>query len=152
MSEVAYFGMGCFWKPQFLFSKIRGVVKTEVGFMGGVAEASYEEVCAGGTGHVEVVKVEFDPAVVGYRELLKVFWENHDPTQQDGQGVDVGEQYLSRIFVSGSEQEAEAQESLKETEEKLGEVVATKIEPAGEFFKAEEYHQDYLKKGGSCGF
>lgn len=152
---TATFGAGCFWKPEVEFGKIEGVVSTAVGYMGGdVEEPSYEQVCSGGTGHTEVVHVEYDPAVVAYDDLLEVFWRIHDPTQVGRQGPDVGEQYRSVIFHHTPEQE-EAARSAREALEASGRLsrpVATAIEPAEAFYRAEEYHQKFLeKRSGSRG-
>lgn len=147
--EKACFGAGCFWHVQLAFSKLSGVQKTEVGFMGGhVAEASYEQVSTQETGHAEVCYIEFDSGKISYKELLTAFWEMHDPTQKDRQGPDVGSQYRSVIFYYGDDQKVEAEKGKQRVEKILGKKVATQIEKAGDFIKAEDYHQDYLKKRG----
>ena len=149
--EKAMFGAGCFWGVEAAFRQVPGVVATAVGYAGGhLANPTYRDVCTDGTGHAEVVQVEYDPSKVGYDDLLKIFWENHDPTQLNRQGPDVGTQYRSAIFVYGPEQEAAARAS-KETLEKSGRFrrpIVTQIEPAPELWRAEEYHQQYLEKRG----
>lgn len=153
--EKATFGAGCFWGVEAAFRQIRGVISTAVGYMGGkLNDPTYEDVCTDRTGHAEVVQVEFDPAQVTYGDLLRVFWENHDPTTLNRQGPDVGTQYRSVIFFHTPEQQAEAQTS-KEALAKSGayrKPIVTEIKPAQEFWRAEEYHQQYLEKRGlaSC--
>lgn len=145
--KEAYFGMGCFWKPQYLFSQISNV-KTQVGYMGGEKEANYKEVCSGKTGHAEVVKLIYDEKKVSYSDLLKIFWEKHNPTTLNRQGPDVGSQYRSVIFYTDENQKKLAEKSKKEVEKKIGKKVVTEIFPAKGFYKAEEYHQNYVKKTG----
>ncbi len=146
--ETATFGAGCFWEPQLVFDQIKGVERTEVGFMGGnVKNPSYLLVCTGLTGHAEVVQVTFDPKVVSYAQLLKVFWQAHDPAQADGQGVNIGSQYRAAVFYHTPEQKRLTEKTKRELEKK-GVKVATQILPAGEFYRAEEYHQKYLQKRG----
>lgn len=149
--EKATFAAGCFWGVEETFRNIKGVISTTVGYTGGhTKEPSYEEVCTGMTGHAEAVEIVFDPDVVGYRELLKAFWESHDPTTPNRQGPDVGSQYRSAIFFHGDGQERLARES-KEELEKTGAFrrpIVTEITPAMEFYPAEEYHQKYLMKRG----
>ncbi|GGE25600.1 peptide-methionine (S)-S-oxide reductase [Marinithermofilum abyssi] len=152
---TATFGAGCFWGVEALFRQIDGVTDTAVGYMGGNKEnPSYEEVCTDTTGHAEVVHLEYDPKVVTYEELLQVFWENHDPTQLNRQGPDVGTQYRSVIFYHTPEQKEAAEKSKAELEKsgKYDKPIVTEIAPAGPFYKAEEYHQRYLEKRGlrSC--
>lgn len=153
-TEKAYFASGCFWHPQDVFSKLKGVVSTSVGYMGGnerdYPNPSYEQVCNDETGFVETVMIEFNPEKISYNKLLKKFWEIHDPTQLDRQGPDVGSQYRSVIFHTSNEQRKEAIESKKKIQEKSDKRVVTYVIPAKKFFKAEEYHQDYVKKGGAC--
>ena len=154
-TEKATFGAGCFWGVEETFRRVKGVLSTRVGFMGGkIANPSYREVCTGRTGHVEVVEVTYDPSVVSYRELLDVFWKVHDPTQVNRQGPDVGEQYRSVVFIHTPEQEAAARVSRDELKnsERFSRPIATKIEPVSDFWEAEEYHQQYLSKlgSGSC--
>lgn len=150
-NQFATFGAGCFWGVEEAFRGVPGVLSTEVGFAGGtLVNPSYQDVCTDRTGHAEVVRVEFDPAQVSYGDLLRAFWENHDPTQLNRQGPDVGTQYRSVIFYHTPEQEAEARAS-KAAEEQTGKhrrPVATAIEPAPTFYRAEEYHQQYLEKRG----
>ena len=149
--EKATFGAGCFWGVEATFRQISGVVSTAVGYMGGtLANPTYRDVCTDLTGHAEVVEVTYDPSKVSYDALLKVFWENHDPTQLNRQGPDVGKQYRSVIFFHTPEQEAAARAS-KEALERSGlfkRPIVTEITPAGEFWRAEEYHQQYLEKRG----
>ena len=156
-TEVAEFALGCFWGEERAFWQVPGVVTTAVGYEGGYTpNPSYEEVCTGRTGHAETVRVVFDPAKVSYRQLLKVFWESHDPTQGMRQGNDIGSQYRSAVFYGPGEQKAVAEESKAEFQQRLtaagyGEIT-TQIVPAGEFYFAEAYHQQYLHKvpGGYC--
>ncbi|HUU13650.1 MAG TPA: peptide-methionine (S)-S-oxide reductase MsrA [Terriglobia bacterium] len=149
--EKATFGAGCFWGVEATFRQIAGVVSTTVGYMGGtLANPTYKDVCTDRTGHAEVVEVAYDPAKVDYDVLLKVFWENHDPTTLNRQGPDVGTQYRSVIFFHSPEQEVAARAS-KERLESSGvykRPVVTEITPATEFWRAEEYHQQYLEKRG----
>lgn len=153
----ATFGAGCFWGVEAAFRRVKGVVDTAVGYEGGITEnPTYHDVCTDRTGHAEVVQVEFDPEQVSYEQLLEVFWSIHDPTQVNRQGPDVGTQYRSVIFYHSPEQEAVARKS-KEALERSGRYrrpVATAIEPARVFWRAEEYHQRYLEKRGlaSCHF
>jgi peptide-methionine (S)-S-oxide reductase len=156
--QQAVFGMGCFWGAERVFWRTPGVYSTAVGYAGGFTpNPSYEEVCSGRTGHDEVVLVVFDPAVVSYEQLLKVFWENHDPTQGMRQGNDVGTQYRSAIYVGGGAQRAAAEASRDAYAAQLGSAgfgdVTTEIADAGPFYYAEEYHQQYLGKNpnGYCG-
>ncbi len=147
----ATFGAGCFWGVEAVFRQIEGVTSTQVGYLGGNFDnPSYSDVCTGRTGHAEVVEVEYDPSIVNYEKLLRVFWENHDPTQHNRQGPDVGAQYRSAIFFHSPEQEAAAKTS-KQTLERDGEYnrpIATEITPTSKFYRAEEYHQQYLQKRG----
>jgi peptide-methionine (S)-S-oxide reductase len=151
----ATFAAGCFWGVEVTFRQIPGVISTRVGYTGGKTEnPTYKEVCTDGTGHAEAVEVDYDPARVKYADLLKVFWENHDPTQLNRQGPDWGSQYRSAIFYHSPEQSAEAQAS-KESLEKAhvySKPIVTQIVPAVAFFPAEDYHQQYLEKRGlaSC--
>lgn len=145
--KEAYFGMGCFWKPQYIFSQIEGV-KTEAGYMGGLTSATYEEVCTGKTGHAEVVRLSYDEKKVSYADLLKIFWEKHNPTTKDRQGPDIGNQYRSVIFYTDDNQKKLAEASKNGVEKNLRKKVVTEIRPAGVFYKAEDYHQNYFKKTG----
>jgi len=156
--ELAMFGMGCFWGAERKFWKTKGVRSTAVGYAAGYTpNATYEEVCSGQTGHTEVVLVVFDPAIVSYAELLKVFWENHDPTQGMRQGNDVGTQYRSGIYCYNAEQRAIAEKSRDEYQEALNKAglgkITTEIIDAPPLYYAEEYHQQYLSKNpdGYCG-
>ncbi len=149
--EKATFGAGCFWGIEAAFRQVPGVKSTAVGFMGGtLKDPTYEDVCTGRTGHAEVVQVEFEPSLVTYEQLLAVFWENHDPTTLNRQGPDVGTQYRSAVFFHTPEQEAAAKASA-DTIARSGRYkrpVVTEITHAREFWRAEEYHQQYLEKRG----
>ena len=153
--QKATFGAGCFWGVEAAFRKVMGVKETAVGYAGGKTNnPTYKQVCADGTGHAEVVEVTFDPAQVNYDTLLEVFWGIHDPTQLNRQGPDWGSQYRSAVFFHSPEQEVAAHAS-KQRLEKLGKFarpVVTQIVPAQTFWRAEEYHQQYLEKRGvaSC--
>ncbi len=156
--ETAVFGLGCFWGAERKFWQLEGVHSTSVGYAGGFTpNPTYEEVCSARTGHAEVVQVVFDPAKVSYDELLRVFWENHDPTQGMRQGGDVGTQYRSAIYYTNDEQKAAAEASRSAYEEKLRQagfgVITTEIAAAGPYYFAEDYHQQYLHKNpnGYCG-
>jgi len=151
----ATFGAGCFWGVEETVRRVPGVVETAVGFMGGTLEhPTYEDVCTGRTGHTEVVQVTYDQEEVSYRDLLDVFWGVHDPTTLNRQGPDVGVQYRSVIFYHTPEQAAAARESKEETDQsgRFRRPIVTAIEPAGTFWRAEEYHQQYFAKrgGGRC--
>ncbi|MCC7519373.1 MAG: peptide-methionine (S)-S-oxide reductase MsrA [Verrucomicrobiae bacterium] len=150
-TEKATFASGCFWGVEAEFRAIKGVVSTAVGYTGGtVKDATYEQVCTGRTGHAEAVEVEYDPARVTYAQLLDVFWKNHDPTTRNRQGPDVGSQYRSAIFYHGEEQRKAAEESLHRLEKARAfpRPIVTQIVPAGPFYRAEDYHQQYLEKRG----
>jgi peptide-methionine (S)-S-oxide reductase len=156
--EKAVFGMGCFWGAERKFWTLPGVYTTAVGYAGGsVPKPSYRQVCSGGTGHAEVVLVVFDPSKISYADLLKVFWENHDPTQGMRQGNDVGTQYRSAIYVTSDAQRAEAERSLAAYQENLRAAgyppITTEIAAPRDFWYAEDYHQQYLDKNpnGYCG-
>jgi peptide-methionine (S)-S-oxide reductase len=151
MTEKATFAAGCFWGVEEAFRQMDGVVDTAVGYEGGqTANPSYKDVCTDGTGHAEVVQVEFDPAKVSYAALLNAFWQAHDPTQVNRQGPDVGTQYRSAIFYHTPAQEQTARESKAKLEKSgtFRRPVATEIVPAQTFWRAEEYHQKYLAKRG----
>ncbi|MFD8531984.1 peptide-methionine (S)-S-oxide reductase MsrA [Streptosporangium canum] len=157
-SEIADFGLGCFWGAERKFWQTPGVVSTSVGYAGGhTRNPTYEEVCSGQTGHTELVRVVFDPSKVSYEELLRVFWEAHDPTQGMRQGNDVGTQYRSAVYFHSPEQEKSALTSRDAYQKVLTESgygkITTEIAPAGDYFFAEDYHQQYLFKnpGGYCG-
>ena len=148
----ATFGAGCFWQVEQTFRELDGVVDTAVGYEGGhVDNPTYEQVCGGDTGHVEVVQVEFDPSKVAYEDLIQKYFEIHDPTQLNRQGFDVGWQYRSVIFTEDDEQARKAQEVLERNRERFRDPIVTEIEPAKPFWRAEEYHQCYLEKRGSVG-
>jgi len=156
--ETAIFGMGCFWGVERVFWKLPGVWVTAVGYAGGhTPNPTYEEVCSGRTGHTEAVQVVFNPREVSYAELLKAFWENHDPTQGMRQGNDIGTQYRSAIYWLNDEQRREAEASKATYEAALAArglgPISTEIAPAPPFYYAEDYHQGYLAKnpGGYCG-
>ena len=149
--EKATFAAGCFWGVEAAFRQVKGVASTAVGYMGGtLRNPTYQDVCTDRTGHAEIVHVEFDPAQVSYRDLLKVFWENHDPTTLNRQGPDFGTQYRSAIFFHSPEQEAEAKASRDELSRsgRFKRPIVTEISPASDFWRAEEYHQQYLEKRG----
>ncbi|MEO0616897.1 MAG: peptide-methionine (S)-S-oxide reductase MsrA [Pseudomonadota bacterium] len=156
--EQAVFGLGCFWGAERVFWQLEGVYSTSVGYAGGYTpNPSYEEVCSGRTGHAEVVSVIFDPEVISYDELLRVFWEAHDPTQGMRQGNDRGTQYRSTIYTTSDAQLAAARASRERYQERLNGAglgnITTEIATAGDYFYAEDYHQQYLAKnpGGYCG-
>jgi len=149
--EKATFGAGCFWGVESTFRNINGVADAAVGYAGGTKEnPTYEEVCSAETGHAEVVQVEFDPNIVSYRDLLDVFWANHDPTTPNRQGPDVGTQYRSVVFYHNGEQRVAAEETKEKLNAsgKFRRPIVTQIEPATPFYRAEEYHQRYLEKRG----
>jgi peptide-methionine (S)-S-oxide reductase len=156
--EQAVFGLGCFWGAERVFWQAPGVYTTAVGYAGGFTpNPTYEEVCSGRTGHTEAVLVVFDPAKTSYEEMLRLFWENHDPTQGMRQGNDVGTQYRSAIYWTGEQQRAQAEASRNAYAERLGAAgypeITTEIAQAGPFYYAEDYHQQYLHKNpwGYCG-
>ncbi|HET9785475.1 MAG TPA: peptide-methionine (S)-S-oxide reductase MsrA [Terriglobales bacterium] len=149
--EKARFAMGCFWGSEAAFRQVPGVTATTVGYSGGTTlNPTYKEVCGHATGHAEVVEVEYDPQQVSYPQLLDVFWENHDPTTLNRQGPDVGTQYRSEIFFMnpGQEQAARASKAALEASGKLSRPIVTEITAAAPFYRAEEYHQQYLEKNG----
>lgn len=153
--QKATFGAGCFWGVEETFRRTTGVVDTAVGYTGGKSsQPTYEQVCSGRTGHAEAVEVTFDPTIVSYEKLLQIFWENHDPTTANRQGPDIGEQYRSVVFVHSPEQEAAAKSSKASLEAagRFRRPIVTQIVPAPTFWRAEEYHQQYLEKRGirSC--
>ena len=146
--ETATFAAGCFWGVEATFRKVDGVVETEVGYTGGhKANPTYEEVCADLTGHAEAVRLRFDPARVSYEQLLDVFWDAHDPTTLNRQGPDVGRQYRSAIYIHDDDQAAAARTSKErvEAEGRYRDPIVTEIVPAGEFYRAEDYHQQYFE-------
>jgi peptide-methionine (S)-S-oxide reductase len=149
--KKATFAAGCFWGVEATFMKVKGVVQTEVGYMGGHTESpTYRDVCTDRTGHAEVVQVTYDDSAVSYEQLLDVFWMSHDPTQKNRQGPDVGTQYRTAVFYHDEEQRSTAERS-KMTNDASGRFkrpIATLVEKAGPFWRAEEYHQKYLHKKG----
>ena len=150
-TEKATFGAGCFWGVEAVFRQTNGVKDAAVGYAGGKTEnPTYEDVCSDETGHAEVVEVLFDRSEVSYGELLDVFWRNHDPTTRNRQGPDVGSQYRSVVFYHSPEQKAAAEAKLAELENsgRFRRPIVTQIEPAPTFYRAEEYHQQYLAKHG----
>ncbi|HIE16456.1 MAG TPA: peptide-methionine (S)-S-oxide reductase MsrA [Bacteroidales bacterium] len=149
--EVVTFAAGCFWGVQYKFSKIKGVLKTVVGYTGGtVVDPTYEEVCTGETNHAEAVQIYYDENIISFKNLLAVFWSIHDPTSLNKQGPDEGTQYRSAIFCHNELQLKEALESKKQLElsGQLKKPIVTEIVPFSNFYKAEEYHQDYFRKKG----
>ncbi|MGZ4763818.1 MAG: peptide-methionine (S)-S-oxide reductase MsrA [Ilumatobacteraceae bacterium] len=156
--ETAVFGLGCFWGAERKFWQTEGVYSTAVGYAGGfTANPTYEETCSGLTGHAEVVQVVFDPSKVSFDQLLRVFWENHDPTQGMRQGNDMGTQYRSAIYYTSEAQRSAIESSLAMYQQRLGAAgfgdITTEVKPLGDFFYAEPYHQQYLAKNpnGYCG-
>ncbi len=148
--QLAIFSQGCFWGVEERFRRVPGVVATAVGYTGGHTEnPSYEDVCTDQTGHAESVLVEFDPAVVSYADLLKFFWSSHDPTTPDASGPDYGTQYRSAIFTFGPEQQQAALASRDEAQRSLADPIVTEIAPAGRFWIAEDYHQQWDEKHGA---
>ena len=145
--EIAILGLGCFWGPEIKFSKLSGVIKTEVGYCGGHnAKTNYKEVCTGTTNHAEVVKLDFDPKIISYEEILKYFFEIHDATTLNSQGPDFGTQYRSEIFYLNDEQKNIAEKMVEKEYTKLSGKVVTKISLVKNYCTAEEYHQRYLEK------
>lgn len=147
----ATFGAGCFWCIEDVFRRAKGVISTAVGYSGGSTKnPTYDDVCTDLTGHAEVVQVEYDPNILPYENLLDVFWSSHDPTQLNRQGPDIGTQYRSVIFYHDSQQEEIARKSKEALDKsgKFGKKIVTEIQPAAEFYKAEEYHQQYYAKCG----
>ena len=149
----ATFAAGCFWHVEEIFSKTNGVTSTAVGYTGGNTDnPTYDDVCSDSTGHAEAVEVDFDPELVSYQELLKIFFENHNPTTINSQGPDIGTQYRSGIFFHDEEQERIALDNIQKlnplVKEKFGSEIVTKVLPASKFFRAEEYHQKYFQKMG----
>ena len=145
--EIAILGLGCFWGPEIKFSKLEGVIKTEVGYCGGdSSQTNYKEVCSGTTNHAEVVKLEFDPKIITYERLLKFFYEIHDPTTLNSQGPDFGTQYRSEIFYLNEQQKNIAENITNEENNKLSGKIVTKISLVKNYCIAEEYHQKYLEK------
>jgi len=148
-SGVAYFACGCFWGTEYYFSKCKGVKKCTVGYMGGsVEKPTYQQVCTKKTGHLEAIEVVYDPSEIDYEHLVKYFFEIHDFTQSNGQGPDIGPQYLSAIFYQNENESNVAQQVIKSLQEK-GYKVATSLKPFAPFYKAEDYHQKYYQNKGS---
>ena len=155
-TEVAILGGGCFWCLEAVYLEVRGVTRVESGYMGGqVLNPSYEQVCTGQTGHAEVVRLEFDPSVISYRDILEIFFTIHDPTTPDRQGNDVGTQYRSAIFFTSPEQETTARKVMAEMAAVWDAPIVTQIVPQETWYKAEEYHQNYFAQHplqGYCAF
>ena len=145
--EIAVLALGCFWGPEIKFSKIDGIIKTEVGYCGGNSKTTtYKEVCTGNTNHAEVVKLDFDEKTISYEKILNIFFEIHDPTTLNSQGPDFGTQYRSEIFYLNNSQKEIAEKILKEVDQKSSSKVVTKISLLKNYCPAEEYHQMYLRK------
>ncbi|MDC3023173.1 peptide-methionine (S)-S-oxide reductase MsrA, partial [Candidatus Pelagibacter sp.] len=139
--------LGCFWGPEIKFSKIEGIIKTEVGYCGGNSPTTtYKEVCTGATNHAEVVKLDFDEKIISYEKILKIFFQIHDPTTLNSQGPDIGTQYRSEIFYLNDNQKKTAEKVLQEINQRLSGKVVTKISLLKNYCPAEEYHQKYLEK------
>ena len=151
--EKALLAAGCFWGVEETFRTTNGVIDTKVGYSGGHKDnPTYEEVCSGNTDHAEVVKIEFDETIITYEQILNIFFENHNPTQLNRQGPDIGTQYRSSIFYFNDNQKAEAELKLNSLQKKYNNNIVTEIKKATEFYLAEEYHQEYVAKGGICHF
>ena len=145
--EITILGLGCFWGPEIKFSKLDGVIKTEVGYCGGnSSQTNYDEVCTGQTNHAEVVKLDFDPTIISYEKILEVFFKIHDSTTLNSQGPDFGTQYRSEIFYLNDKQKIIAEETKKKINEKFSKKVVTNISLVKNYCPAEEYHQRYLEK------
>lgn len=145
--EYAVFGGGCFWCTEAIYKRVNGVLSVVPGYAGGETESpTYSEVCSGKTGHAEVVRVEFDPGVITFEELLEIFWHTHDPTTLNRQGNDIGTQYRSIILYANENQKMQAQASMREADSSgvFNQPIVTRIEPLGDFYPAEEYHHDYF--------
>lgn len=150
-TEKVFFGTGCFWCSEALFSRVKGVVSVVPGYSGGwVKDPSYQQVCSGTTGHAEVIRVEFDPKVITYEELLDLFWQSHDPTSLNRQGNDVGHQYRSIILYTDGKQKKIAEESLKQRTKQHEAAIVTEIRPFEVFYEAEDYHKNYYEKNPSA--
>ena len=145
--EIAILAAGCFWSPELKFSKLNGVLKTEVGYCGGIKpNTTYKEVCSGKTNHAEVVKIEFDEKIISYEKILRYFFEIHDPTTLNQQGYDIGTQYRSEIFYSSEKQKKVAEDLLNELNSKYNGKIVTNISKTKNYCRAEDYHQKYLEK------
>ncbi|HZV44903.1 MAG TPA: peptide-methionine (S)-S-oxide reductase MsrA [Saprospiraceae bacterium] len=153
-TEIATFGAGCFRCVEAVFQELKGVMKVESGYMGGTTpNPTYREVCTGNTGHAEITKITFDPAVISYAELLEILWTTHDPTTLNRQGADAGTQYRSAIFYQNEEQRKIAEKSKAEVATKIWDKpIVTEIVPATTFYKAEDYHQDYYANNQDAGY
>ena len=151
--EKALLAAGCFWGVEEVFRTTNGIIDTKVGYSGGhKINPTYEEVCTGNTNHAEVVKVEYDESVITYEQILNIFFENHNPTQLNRQGPDVGTQYRSSIFYLNNNQKSQAEQKINSLQENFNNNIVTEIKKATEFYLAEEYHQEYVAKGGICHF
>ena len=145
--EIAILGLGCFWGPEIEFSKLNGIIKTEVGYCGGHnSQTNYKEVCSGATNHAEVVKLDFDPEIISYEKILKFFFEIHDPTTLNSQGPDFGTQYRSEIFFNNNEQKKISLSKIEKFNMKFDSKITTQVSEIKNYSKAEEYHQKYLDK------
>ena len=145
--EIAVLALGCFWGPEIKFGKVNGIIRTEVGYCGGNSpQTSYKEVCTGNTNHAEVVKLEFDPKIISYDEILEYFFKIHDPTTLNSQGPDIGKQYRSEIFYLNEEQKNSAEKRIEKENKKLLGKVVTKLSIVKNYCTAEKYHQKYLEK------
>jgi peptide-methionine (S)-S-oxide reductase len=152
-TQSAIFGGGCFWCTEAAFQDLRGVSRVLPGYTGGsVRNPSYEAVCTGRTGHAEVVQVDFDPAVISYRDLMRVFFTVHDPTQLNRQGNDIGTQYRSSIFYTNDEQKKETEDFIAELNPEFDNGIVTTLEPLTDFYVAEEYHHNYFKRNPYAGY
>ena len=151
--EKAILAAGCFWGVEEVFRTTNGIINTKVGHSGGhKVNPTYEEVCTGNTDHAEVVKVEYDESVITYDQILNIFFENHNPTQLNRQGPDIGTQYRSSIFYLNDNQKTQAEQKLNSLQEHFNNNIVTEIKKATKFYLAEEYHQEYVAKGGICHF
>ena len=151
--EKALLAAGCFWGVEEVFRTTNGIINTKVGYSGGhKVNPTYEEVCTGNTDHAEVVKVEYDESVITYDQILNIFFENHNPTQLNRQGPDIGTQYRSSIFYLNDNQKTQAEQKLNSLQEHFNNNIVTEIKKATKFYLAEEYHQEYVAKGGICHF
>jgi peptide-methionine (S)-S-oxide reductase len=151
--EFATLGGGCFWCLEAVYEELEGVVDVESGYAGGhVPRPSYEQVCGGATGHAEVVRIEFDPAVIRYREILEVFFVIHDPTQLNRQGNDVGTQYRSAVFIHSDEQRRIATEVIAELQSQVADKVVTEVKPVPDYYRAEKSHQEYFRHNAAQGY
>lgn len=152
-TEIAVFGSGCFWCTEAVFEHVPGVKKVTSGYTGGQVEnPTYKQVCEGDTGHAEVTRIEFDPAVVSYARLLEIFFESHDPTTLNRQGADEGTQYRSAIFYTSDAQKTAAESGKKAAQKDFDDPIVTEITPLGKFYDAEDYHQDYFKNNPNAGY